>query len=548
MITKTSILDMGVATSVSGTERQQTISANIIDNSVVATPNETTLLLDGLRGAYVDASFCDMRVRDGSFNNNALKLGASDYGLMSAEYLPDMITYQRQSITNIYHGSWIFRRIIDKPAQDMWSAGITVNGDTDPEHLKRVYKRLGKLRSELIWVTGQARLYGGAASLIMVDDGSDDLTKPLNLRNIKKGTPVQLWSTDRWWGMSTSSELVTNYRSKDFNTPKYYTFYIDGAGSGTSTSSITVHHSRVLRFVNRRSARIINTRLNGWGISELEHIFQDLMIHENAKNSSGSLIQKALLEVIYVDGLRGIMQGLSGGNTISRALLSGQLSAIQSFRQNDLVLIDKGSEYRQFQTQFSGLSDLLETQKDIIAGAAEMPKVLLYGDTKGGLTSDSPAEMEFYAGTIKGKQEDMLRPIMDKLLPILFAVEGVPIPGDLDYDFENIAGVSQQNKLSLLQGIIGAVTNLVDGGFITHATGLKEIQQIQKITGFGSNISDEDFKLAQQSDTPENTESDGELTEETLPMPTNDYDDIKDEMLGKKTLFDKFKRKKKNDN
>ena len=309
--------------------------------------------------------------------------------------------------------------------------------------------------------------------------------------------------------------------------------------NGSSSRAVKVHHSRVLRWVNRRSTRLINQRLQGWGISELEHIYQDLKIHENAKNSAGSLVAKALLEIVKVEGMRSAMQGLALGSPASQQMISGTMASVMNFRTNDLVFMDSEDSYQRETFSFTGLPDLLDVQKDIIAGAAEMPKVLLYGDTKGGITSDSPAEMEFYAGTILGKQDEMIRPVLDKLLPIIYACEGIAIPNDMDYDFESIASMSQDKKLNILQQSIQAIQSMVDLGVMTHQTGLEEIRQIQKLTGFGSNITERDVELAKQNDTPENAESDGEETLEDMPSMNDDYSDVKDAILGKKTLRDK---------
>ena len=553
---KSKLLDIGIKTSDNSqvNNSETVITARISDansrNAKVDTTEKINRLNEAVYTGMTGAN--PTSIRDGSFNNSYLKLGVSNAGLRGAEFCRDMITFDRETITAIYHGSWVFRRIIDKIAQDMWSAGISIEGSIDPEGVQRVQKRLSRLRSDLIWATEQARLYGGAASLIMVNDGTDDLAKPLNLNGIKKGAAIQLWSTDRWWGLSTSSEKVTNYRSKDFNTPKYYTFNIEDAQSVDSSNlNIRVHHSRVLRWVNRRSVRLINTLLLGWGISELEHLYQDLMTYENAKGTGGALLDKALLEIVKVEGLRGIMQGLGLGSTAQEQELATQMAGLQNFRMNSTVLLDKDNDYQQFIASFTGVSELLETYRDVIAGSAEMPKVLLYGDTKGGLTSDSPAEMEFYAQTINGKQEEMLRPVLDKLLPIICASEGIRIPDDFDYNFENIAGITQERKLNLLQGTIQAVTTMVDGGMMTHETGLKEVQQVQKITGFGSNVEDRDAELAKKSDEPEPDNFGGEQTEEMLPTAQDDYAEIKDEieaqMPVRKRLFDKgHKRYKEN--
>ena len=532
------------------------ISAKVIDKSVKTKPTDTPdgkTAVDLFSEAVSDAG---ISISDGSFNNSLLKLGASDAGINSAEFLMDMITYNRQSIINCYHGSWIFRRIIDKVSQDMWSSGITINGDTNPDSLQLIYKRLSKLRSQLIWATQQCRLFGGAASLMMVNDGSttpEDLMKPLNIRNIKKGSSVQLFTADRWYGLEPSMEKVTNINSIDYGKPKYYTFYLDNGIGDSGSYSVTVHHSRVLRFENRRSCKLINQRLNGWGLSELEHIYQDLMTHENAKGSTASLIQKALLEIIKVGGMRGMMQGMMLGSSAQQAQLTAQLAGLNNFRTNNLVFMDKEDDYSQIPYQFSGLDRILEVQKDLMAGAAEMPKVLLYGETKGGMTSDSPAEMEFYAGTILGKQDDMIRPVLDKLLPVLFMSAGVPIPADLDYDFESIAGVTAEKKLNLVNSTIQAVSTCVNDGLMTRKTALKELQQIQKMTGFGTNINEEDFKLAEETDlqsqeNPEGSETVPGGDDMDLDMPTpqnteatdNDYEKEKssiiDRILGKKRV------------
>lgn len=544
---KSKLLNFNTKTSSVNSTPSSEIRMKITDgskdsNTVINAINElNNAVYTGMTGSN------PQRLQDGSFNNSYLKFGSSSKGITSAEFEQDLITFDRATITSVYHSSWIFRRIIDKVAQDMWSAGITIEGTIDPNNLTRIQKRLSRLKSDCIWATEQARLYGGAASLIMVNDGCESLEQPLNLNGIKKGSAIQLWTTDRWWGLSTSNEKVTNYKSKDFNTPKYYEFSIDDVNSrNISNTNIKVHHSRVLRWVNRRSVRLINTLLQGWGISELEHIYQDLIIHENAKQATGSLLDKTLLEIVSVEGLRGIMQGLGLGSTAQQQELSTQMAGLTNFRMNSTVLLDKENSYQQFTANFAGLSDILTTQEDFLAGAAEMPKVLLFGDTKGGLTSDSPAEMEFYAQTILGKDEEMLRPVLDKLLPIIFACEGVPIPDDFDYDFESIAGITQDKQLALLNGTLSAVNTAVEGGYMTHETGLKEIQQVQKITGFGTNITDRDIEIAKQSDTPENDMSEGEMTEQELPVPTDDYQDVKDEITTqlpvKRKLFDFGKR------
>lgn len=487
-------------------------------------------------------------VRDGSFNNPAMNTGTSNYMLNSAYFDGDLITFRRQELLAIYNGCWVFRKIVDIPARDMWSNGIDINcGDNTDVDLSKVYAMFNKLKSKLIYATKQARIFGGAASLIMVDDGEEDLSKPLRLDNIKPGSKINLLTTDRWYGLSWSSEVVDDYRSNEFGLPKYYSFFIDGI---EDINIEKVHHSRVLRFINRKSPRIIEQQLQGWGISELEHILQDLMNHENTKNAIASLLNKALLEIIKLDGMRNTMSGLSAGNPQSAQMFAAQMAALNNYRtSNKLVFMDKADEYEHQEYSFSGLSEILNTQKDIVAGAAEMPEVLIFGTNRAGLNGDKPVELRIYDNNIQGKQDDECRPVLDKLLPVIFKCCGLDIPKDLSYEFISMLADSDDVRLNYLQQLIQSVGSLMENELITHETALEEIRSAIKKTGFGNKISDRDLQLAQKADeNAENSEGDNEngleMPEESPEeLPMQDYNETSKKIL-KRTLFDRFKKKR----
>ena len=455
-------------------------------------------------------------IRDGSFNNPAMGTGVSNYMLSSGYFMNDMITFNRQELTAVYHSCWIFRKIVDIPAQDMWSRGIDISGDYDSEQLKKVYALFDKVKSEMIYATQQSRIYGGAATLMMVDDGEEDLRKPLNLKNIKKGSKINFITTDRWYGLEWSSELVDDYRSKEYGLPKYYSFFVNGTDD---LEGQWIHHSRVLRFVNRRSPRIVQQMLQGWGISELEHILQDLMNHENTKNSIASLLNKALLEIIKLEGMRNTMSGLASGNPQASQMFAAQMTALNNYRSsNNLVFMDKQDVYEDHPYSFSGLSEILEKQKDIVAGAAEMPEVMLFGTNRAGLNGDSPVELRLYASTILGRQEQEIRPVLDKLLPVLFRIAGMEVPKDLTYDFEGYLDTTEETKQTALQSIVSNTQTLVDLGLITKETALEEIQAAQEQTGYGTKITERDLKLVREADknaeeNPEGAETGAEMGE-----------------------------------
>lgn len=455
---------------------------------------ETARLFD----SAVQEGFGSRRIKDGSFNNPEMQTGVSNVMLNGAYFDNDLITLRRNELMAIYNGCWVFRKIVDIPARDMWSNGIDINCDSLVDaDLTKIYTLYNRLKSRLIYATKQARIFGGAASLIMVDDGEEDLSKPLKLKNIKAGSKINFLTTDRWYGLSWSSEVVTDYRSAEFGLPKYYSFFIDG----TEDSAQKVHYSRVLRFINRKSPRITEQRLQGWGISELEHVLQDLMNHENTKNAIASLLNKALLEIVKLDGMRNTMSGLSAGNPQSSQMFAAQMAALNNYRtSNKLVFMDKQDEYEKQEYSFSGLSDILTGQKDIVSGAAEMPEVILFGTNRAGLNGDKPIELKIYDNNIQGKQDEEVRPVLDKLLPVIFKCCGLEVPQDLSYEFVSMLDDTDENRQSYLTNLVNNISTLLDNELITHETALQEIQSAVKKTGFGTKISKLDEDKAKQAD------------------------------------------------
>ena len=114
-------------------------------------------------------------------------------------------------------------------------------------------------------------------------------------------------------------------------------------------------------------------------------------------------------------------------------------------------------------SNISGLSQLLETNMWLVASALEMQGVL-FGDLKGGLSQESDA-FHRYAVTIMNRCDSYYRPVLQKLLTIIFLIHGNDEIPDfefrpLDQDEQNAAKTTAiqnyGNMLEILtnQGII----------------------------------------------------------------------------------------------
>ena len=132
---------------------------------------------------------------------------------------------------------------------------------------------------------------------------------------------------------------------------------------------------------------------------------------------------------------------------------------------NSLTFLDKDDDYNQYNLQgIPGLADLMEQNMWLISAALEMQGIL-YGDLKGGLSQESDA-LKRYAITIMNRCNSYVRPVMQKLLMVLFAMKGMTSP--VDFDFNSLVIKDENNdKMASMGNYIGTLIRLNDAGIIS---------------------------------------------------------------------------------
>ena len=352
---------------------------------------------------------------------------------------------------SLYNDSWVFQRAIDKPAQDEINCGITINGEED---YGKIYKAYNRYRKELIDLLKWGSLFGGSVGVMMFDNVSDEeYAYPLKKDKIK-GHRMKIYVTDRWYGCAPSSETVDNMKDVDFGKPKKYTItFADG-------KTLTVDHSYVLRYEHRSAPPLIkNGQLQGWGYAEGAHILNELSRDDQLKSAITSLVNKSLIEIIKMSGMRGVFMGTDKGNEMQ---LRKRLEMVNWGRTyNSLTFLDKDDEYQQFGfSGLAGLADLMEKNMWLIAAALEMQGIL-YGELKGGLSQDTDA-WKRYSTTIENRCNDFVRPVVYKLF-IMYDVKGA-----VDFEFDRLDKTEQNNiKIESAQKFTGFCRDLIDMGILT---------------------------------------------------------------------------------
>ncbi len=136
-----------------------------------------------------------------------------------------------------------------------------------------------------------------------------------------------------------------------------------------------------------------------------------------------------------------------------------------------------------------------------ISGAAEIPVTRLFGRSPSGLNATGESDLQNYYDMIAEKQESVLRPILNKLLPVFVLSTLGSIPEDFDFEFDPVAEPTDKERADLAKCGTDNVVAAYNAGLISQRTALQELKQQSERTGVWTNITDEDIERA--SDTVE---------------------------------------------
>lgn len=411
---------------------------NIINQIKDSTPAKTTL--NDSYGNKITGSGTDDKIK--SFTTYGFENDTMNWPLWMA----------------LYNDSWVFRRAIDKPAQDMIRSGI--NLDLDNERIDDILNLVKKQRKNLIELIQWGRLFGGAVAVMMFDNLEDeDYSKPIDIAKLRKAKIMTMYVTDRWYGCAPSDKTVVDMKNTvDYGKP--YSYRITFADGHT----ITVHYDYILRYEGRTAPKLLkNGTLQGWGYAEGAHILNELARDDQLKASITSLINKSLIEVIKMPGMRGIFLGADQDN---EQQITKRLEMVNWARNyNSLTFLDKDDEYQEHGfSGLGGLSDLLEKNMWLISAALEMQGVL-YGDLKSGFSNDENA-LERYDETINNLNENYFRPCMQKLLSIIYKWQS--IEEQVSFEFGSlIRGKQDKDRIEGMKDFQQLLSSMLNDGALT---------------------------------------------------------------------------------
>lgn len=303
----------------------------------------------------------------------------------------NVITIQYMALGYLYKSEGVVQAAIDMPVQDGFRGGLELLSHTDlmdKDDLKRITDNLEEssffktVKTALNW----ARLYGGGALII---NNGENPAKPLTMQNMA-GRPLNLIACHRW-------ELTSPQR---FPTTGFYTFY-----------GQLIHQSRVLTISGKEAPYPINMILQGWGMSEVEHIVQPLNIFLRTQNVVYDLLKEAKVDIFrfknfaaQLSSQKGTQQMLARLNITNRAKST-----------NNALVMDKEDEYDQKQLTYAGLADIWKENRIGLACNLRIPMTKLFGISAAGFASGED-DIENYCGMVESDVREEAKPVLRQLL------------------------------------------------------------------------------------------------------------------------------------
>jgi phage-related protein (TIGR01555 family) len=391
-----------------------------------------------------------VKVGDG-FTNLVANLGtARDKGAAGSWYhqaatLPE--------IDALYRGTWLGKKVIDIPVGDMTREWRTFRAEDDVvKRIEAEEKRL-QLRAKVAQAIRWAKLYGGA--VLILSDGAEDPSQPLDVGRVKAGGLKFVHPLTRYQIGYQNIDL--DPFSGSYGDPVLW----DVSGMGRV---VQVHNSRVIKFIGAERPPTMGV-IDPWGDSVYDAIRDALMRSDTASAVITALLTEAKIDIISVPDLHTHLQTPEGEDRLMRRFnLAAMLKGV-----NGMLLMGGGEDYTQKTQAFSGIPEVHARLLQEVSGAADIPLTRLLGQSPGGLQSTGESDLRNYYDGISSKQEDILRPALDRIDALLIPSALGSAKADLWWEFGELWQLSEKDQSEVLARTATAIKTLADAAIMPDA-------------------------------------------------------------------------------
>lgn len=398
-----------------------------------------------------------------SFNYNQSLSSSNAYNNISLQ----MLSQQNLLLTYLYKTFGILGKVVDVPVDDAYKNGgfdleaQSINEDDIKELKDEVEENqdIEQIKTAQKW----SRLFGGAALIAL---SGDDLSKPLNPKTLQ-GKPLEFMPVDRW--QLTYSLANVNIPGGTWALTNYST--TRAAKDTELKGAQNIHPSRVFVVPGKKAPFLVMQRVQGWGMSVYEQIFQDMSQFFKARNVMFELLDEAKTDILKLATLQTALSSQEGERALRKMVET--ISCNKNYKSQ--ITLSTADDYEQKQISFSGFDGILKEIRIMMAGSANMPVNKLWGEGVTGFGSGEDS-LENYNSQIENEVRTPANPLVKWVLKLrCWQVFGREVE-DLVITWKNLRFLSAIDEQNITDHKLANALQLFDRQLLTP----QEIMQYLK--------------------------------------------------------------------
>lgn len=445
--------------------------------------------------------------RDG-WSNAVTGVGTSkDKGSATAFTPNGQVPYN--TLEHLYEQDWIIGKMCDVVPYEMTRKWITYDTKLDPKKVEELedfmteFDVQSKFKEALTW----ARLYGGSAIMMVVNDGKE-ADEPLDFKNAKELLNLIVLDAKTVHPKEWNDDI----ESKDYGKPEIYQF------STLNGMHKTVHTSRLLKFYGLKVSQRSSRRYRGWGASVVARTMQTVKNTQMLDASISSLVSEAKYDTIYMPNLTELLLADSSEELTN---LYSNINMQKSITNS--VLLDAEMKQERTTYQFGGLSEIQKNQLTNLATALDIPEFILVGRNNGGLNAGQKELLLSWYDKILSYQEEQMTLPLNQLLEVMGVILKFQKPKDevktkkdadkkddkdgslervIGFDYTNLFQLNPQELAQVKSQNAQADATYIREGVITAEEARKDLIQ----DGYYNNL-DEDKEADDELPDPDEAEA-----------------------------------------